>query len=90
MRGKAPVRQISTTRRLLSEHWQQEGIPGANLPFSLENKYKLTLLMTVYFASGLNAPFIILVITFKRMYAPQVNLGSQVLTQVICFDSAEE
>ncbi|XP_058460636.1 cytochrome c oxidase subunit 7C, mitochondrial-like [Malaya genurostris] len=36
------------------------GIPGENLPFSLNNRYKLTALFIVFFGSGLGAPFFVL------------------------------
>ncbi|CAG5133396.1 unnamed protein product [Candidula unifasciata] len=90
IRSRLPVRRFSTTRRLMSQHWQQEGVPGSNLPFSIKNKYWLTFLTTVYFASALNAPFILLAITLKRIYTPQVELGTQVLSTKFCVDEAEE
>nr|7O37_l Chain l, Cytochrome c oxidase subunit 7C, mitochondrial [Mus musculus]7O3C_l Chain l, Cytochrome c oxidase subunit 7C, mitochondrial [Mus musculus]7O3E_l Chain l, Cytochrome c oxidase subunit 7C, mitochondrial [Mus musculus] len=36
----------------------EEG-PGKNLPFSVENKWRLLAMMTVYFGSGFAAPFFI-------------------------------
>ncbi|XP_032269616.1 cytochrome c oxidase subunit 7C, mitochondrial-like [Phoca vitulina] len=32
---------------------------GKNLPFSVENKWRLLLMMTLYFGSGFAAPFFI-------------------------------
>ncbi|XP_055629223.1 cytochrome c oxidase subunit 7C, mitochondrial-like [Toxorhynchites rutilus septentrionalis] len=36
------------------------GIPGENLPFSLENRYKLTAMFIAFFGSGLGLPFFVL------------------------------
>ncbi|CAH1401589.1 unnamed protein product [Nezara viridula] len=36
------------------------GTPGENLPFSLDNRFKLTALFVIFFGSGLAAPFIVL------------------------------
>ncbi|KAF5288494.1 hypothetical protein FQA39_LY15423 [Lamprigera yunnana] len=35
------------------------GVPGENLPFDLGNKYKLTLLFSLFVASGFGIPFLI-------------------------------
>ncbi|EDW08701.1 hypothetical protein AWZ03_001824 [Drosophila navojoa] len=35
------------------------GIPGENLPFSLQNKYRITALFTVGCVLGFGAPFLI-------------------------------
>jgi cytochrome c oxidase subunit 7c len=40
-------------------HIEQKGIPGSNLPFDIRNRYKLTAVFVIYFASGLAAPFIL-------------------------------
>ncbi|XP_041498464.1 cytochrome c oxidase subunit 7C, mitochondrial-like [Microtus oregoni] len=40
-------------------HSHQEEGPGKNLPFSVENKWLLLAMMTVYFGSGFAAPFFI-------------------------------
>ncbi|XP_035299279.1 cytochrome c oxidase subunit 7C, mitochondrial-like [Cricetulus griseus] len=42
---------------VLRSHYE-EG-PGKNLPFSVENKWRLLAMMTVYFGSGFAAPFFI-------------------------------
>ncbi|XP_039452290.1 zinc finger protein 69 homolog [Culex pipiens pallens] len=36
------------------------GIPGENLPFSLNNRYKLTAIFVAFFGSGLGLPFFVL------------------------------
>ncbi|XP_076309890.1 cytochrome c oxidase subunit 7C, mitochondrial-like [Tachypleus tridentatus] len=36
------------------------GVPGENLPFSIENRYKLTALFVLFFGSGFGAPFLLL------------------------------
>ncbi|XP_067653569.1 cytochrome c oxidase subunit 7C, mitochondrial-like [Haliotis asinina] len=52
-------RNISTTVVRRSQAWQQEGVPGANLPFSIKNRYKLTLYFVLFFGSAFNLPFIL-------------------------------
>ncbi|KAM9642741.1 cytochrome c oxidase subunit 7C, mitochondrial-like [Trichechus inunguis] len=47
----------STTSVVHRSHYK-EG-PGKNLPFPMENKWKLLIMMTVYFGSGFAAPFFI-------------------------------
>nr|KAI8729605.1 cytochrome c oxidase subunit 7C; mitochondrial-like isoform X4 [Biomphalaria glabrata] len=43
------VRQFKTSTVSRSQGWQQEGIPGSNLPFDIRNKTKLTIyFITVY------------------------------------------
>nr|XP_045059089.1 cytochrome c oxidase subunit 7C, mitochondrial-like [Desmodus rotundus] len=46
-----------TTSAVCRSH-SEEG-PGKNLPFSVENKWQLLLMMTSYFGSGFAAPFFI-------------------------------
>uniref|UniRef100_A0A8C5P791 Cytochrome c oxidase subunit 7C, mitochondrial n=1 Tax=Leptobrachium leishanense TaxID=445787 RepID=A0A8C5P791_9ANUR len=55
MFGQA-VRRIATSAVRRSHY--AEG-PGQNLPFSVENKWRLLALMTVFFGSGFTAPFLI-------------------------------
>ncbi|XP_040197715.1 cytochrome c oxidase subunit 7C, mitochondrial [Rana temporaria] len=50
------VRRFATSAIRRSHY--EEG-PGKNLPFSVENKWKLLALMTVFFGSGFTAPFLI-------------------------------
>jgi len=35
------------------------GVPGDNLPFQIKNRYRLTVLFTAFFGSGLALPFIL-------------------------------
>ncbi|XP_043827892.1 cytochrome c oxidase subunit 7C, mitochondrial-like [Dromiciops gliroides] len=51
------LRRFSTS--LVCRSHYEEG-PGKNLPFSVENKWWLLVMLTVYFASGFAAPFCIL------------------------------
>ncbi|XP_049477539.1 cytochrome c oxidase subunit 7C, mitochondrial-like [Panthera uncia] len=44
-----------TTSVVHRSHYE-EG-PGKNLPFSVENKLQLLIMMTMYFGSGFAAPF---------------------------------
>ena len=46
-----------TTSVVRRSHYE-EG-PGKNLPFSVENKWRLLVMMTLYFGSGFAAPFFI-------------------------------
>ncbi|XP_075036624.1 cytochrome c oxidase subunit 7C, mitochondrial [Mixophyes fleayi] len=50
------VRRIATS--VVRRGHYEEG-PGKNLPFSIENKWKLLALMTAFFGSGFTFPFII-------------------------------
>ncbi|KAK7469647.1 hypothetical protein BaRGS_00036317, partial [Batillaria attramentaria] len=52
-------RAFSTTPRALSQGWQQYGVVGSNLPFSIKNRYKVTLIFILFFGSGFNLPFIV-------------------------------
>ncbi|KAM8959197.1 cytochrome c oxidase subunit 7C, mitochondrial-like [Lycaon pictus] len=49
--------RMFTTSVVCRSHYE-EG-PGKNLPFSVENKWRLLLMMTLYFGSGFAAPFFI-------------------------------
>ncbi|KAM5193281.1 cytochrome c oxidase subunit 7C, mitochondrial [Mantella aurantiaca] len=55
MLGQA-VRRFTTS--VVRRSHYGEG-PGQNLPFSVENKWKLLALMAVFFGSGFSAPFLI-------------------------------
>jgi cytochrome c oxidase subunit 7c len=55
LRSAAPMR--AAARR--GVHIEQEGIPGANLPFDINNRHKLLAVFILYFGSGLTAPFIL-------------------------------
>uniref|UniRef100_A0A8I6AJT6 Cytochrome c oxidase subunit 7C, mitochondrial n=1 Tax=Rattus norvegicus TaxID=10116 RepID=A0A8I6AJT6_RAT len=48
------IRRFASSVVLRSHH--EEGL-GKNLPFSVENTWRLLALMTVYFGSGFAAPF---------------------------------
>ncbi|XP_043820396.1 cytochrome c oxidase subunit 7C, mitochondrial-like [Dromiciops gliroides] len=51
------LRRFSTS--LVPRSHYEEGL-GKNLPFSIENKWRLLVMVTVYFGSGFAAPFYIL------------------------------
>ncbi|XP_076180181.1 cytochrome c oxidase subunit 7C [Ptiloglossa arizonensis] len=53
-----PIRNFVTSAVRRSEY--PEGFPGANLPFSLDNRYKVTLIFTLFFGSGSAIPYLIL------------------------------
>merc|ERR1712190_704672 len=57
--SKTVARRFSTTVARRSQEWQQYGVPGSNLPFDINNRYKLCALFTLFFGSGLAAPFLI-------------------------------
>uniref|UniRef100_A0A671DNL5 Cytochrome c oxidase subunit 7C, mitochondrial n=2 Tax=Rhinolophus ferrumequinum TaxID=59479 RepID=A0A671DNL5_RHIFE len=46
-----------TTSVVRRSHYEES--PGKNLPFSVENKWQLLVMMTLYFGSGFAAPFFI-------------------------------
>ncbi|XP_034859777.1 cytochrome c oxidase subunit 7C, mitochondrial-like [Mirounga angustirostris] len=46
------------TRSVVRRSHYEEG-PGKNLPFSVDNNWRLLLMMTLYFGSGFAAPFFI-------------------------------
>ncbi|XP_048707091.1 cytochrome c oxidase subunit 7C, mitochondrial [Lepidochelys kempii] len=52
----ASVRRFATSAIRRSHY--EEG-PGKNIPFSVENKWRLLGLMVVFFGSGFAAPFVI-------------------------------
>ncbi|KAG4067434.1 hypothetical protein HA402_009671 [Bradysia odoriphaga] len=35
------------------------GVPGENLPFQIQNRYRLTAMFILFFGSGIAAPFLI-------------------------------
>ncbi|KAL3887213.1 hypothetical protein ACJMK2_027162 [Sinanodonta woodiana] len=37
----------------------QHGIPGANLPIDISNRYKLTAIFTIFMCSSFSLPFIV-------------------------------
>ncbi|CAK9818196.1 Cytochrome c oxidase subunit 7C, mitochondrial [Anthophora plagiata] len=53
------TRSFKTTIPKKSDHGP-EGFPGANIPFSISNRYVLTLTFICYVGSGLSIPFLIL------------------------------
>ncbi|GFO31873.1 cytochrome c oxidase subunit 7c, mitochondrial [Plakobranchus ocellatus] len=57
--SRALVRRFTTSAVRRSQEWQQQGVPGSNLPFDIHNKYKLTAMFVLFFGSGLTAPFLI-------------------------------
>ncbi|RNA35556.1 cytochrome c oxidase subunit mitochondrial, partial [Brachionus plicatilis] len=40
-------------------HVEQEANPGSNIPFNIQNRYKLAALMIFYFGSAFAAPFLV-------------------------------
>uniref|UniRef100_A0A4D5R9H4 Cytochrome c oxidase subunit 7C, mitochondrial n=1 Tax=Scolopendra viridis TaxID=118503 RepID=A0A4D5R9H4_SCOVI len=50
----------SAIRRAGHGHHDDGGIPGNNLPFSITNRYKLTLYFAMFFGSGFAVPFLVL------------------------------
>ncbi|CAD7677373.1 unnamed protein product [Nyctereutes procyonoides] len=49
--------QRLTTSVVRRNHYEES--PGKNLPFSVGNKWRLLLMMTLYFGPGFAAPFFI-------------------------------
>ncbi|XP_023014813.1 cytochrome c oxidase subunit VIIc [Leptinotarsa decemlineata] len=50
---------LRNTVRFSHDHHGGGGIPGSNLPFSINNRYKLTAMMVFFFGSAFGAPFLI-------------------------------
>ncbi|XP_059825343.1 cytochrome c oxidase subunit 7C, mitochondrial [Hypanus sabinus] len=57
------VRRFSTS--LVRGSHYAEG-PGKNLPFSVENKWRLLAMMSVFFGSGFAAPFLLVWHQFRK------------------------
>ncbi|XP_033365125.1 cytochrome c oxidase subunit 7C, mitochondrial [Bombus vosnesenskii] len=53
------TRSFKTTAVNKSDHGP-EGFPGANLPFSINNRYKLCAVFMAFFGSGFSVPFVVL------------------------------
>ena len=53
------VRTFVTSAVRRSGH-EPDGFPGANLPFSVQNRFRLTALFVVFFGSGMAVPFLTL------------------------------
>ncbi|XP_044591703.1 cytochrome c oxidase subunit 7C, mitochondrial-like [Cotesia glomerata] len=53
------IRNFTTSAIRRSGHGDPGGYPGANLPFSIHNRFKLTAYFIIFFGSGLALPFII-------------------------------
>uniref|UniRef100_A0A646QIH8 Cytochrome c oxidase subunit 7C, mitochondrial n=1 Tax=Hemiscolopendra marginata TaxID=943146 RepID=A0A646QIH8_9MYRI len=61
-RAVQSVRGFMSTaiRRSGHGHHDEGGIPGNNLPFGIQNRYKLTLYFALFFGSGFAIPFLLL------------------------------
>ncbi|CAF3514821.1 unnamed protein product [Rotaria socialis] len=52
-------RQFSLSQRMrLKDNWDQECLPGANVPFSIQSKWGLATTLVVYVASAVAVPFL--------------------------------
>uniref|UniRef100_A0A0K8TPI3 Cytochrome c oxidase subunit 7C, mitochondrial n=1 Tax=Tabanus bromius TaxID=304241 RepID=A0A0K8TPI3_TABBR len=60
MLGQTSLLARNVMRNFVRASHGHGGVVGENLPFSLENRYRLTALFIVFFGSGLGAPFLIL------------------------------
>lgn len=60
MLGRTGILARQGLTSLVRNSHSHGGIAGENLPFSLQNRYKLTALFIVFFGSGLAAPFLVL------------------------------
>uniref|UniRef100_A0A8D2CXB4 Cytochrome c oxidase subunit 7C, mitochondrial n=1 Tax=Sciurus vulgaris TaxID=55149 RepID=A0A8D2CXB4_SCIVU len=52
------IRRFTTSTSVVRWSHYEEG-SGKNLPFSVENKWRLLVMMTLFFGSGFAAPFFI-------------------------------
>ncbi|XP_037919895.1 cytochrome c oxidase subunit 7C, mitochondrial-like [Hermetia illucens] len=60
MLGRTALLARQTARQMVRYSHGHGGVPGENLPFSIQNRYKLTAMFIVFFGSGLGAPFLVL------------------------------
>ncbi|KAL5020333.1 hypothetical protein ScPMuIL_003225 [Solemya velum] len=54
------IRRSFSASAGLKSSFQQHGIPGSNVPFSIKNRIRLAIYTSIYFSSGLSYPFIVL------------------------------
>ncbi|XP_014474953.1 PREDICTED: cytochrome c oxidase subunit 7C, mitochondrial [Dinoponera quadriceps] len=67
--GRQALRRFTTSAIRRSEHHDPyDGVPGYNLPFSVQNRHKLLLLFMVYISSGFSIPFFIARHQLKKHY----------------------
>ncbi|CAL1532022.1 unnamed protein product [Lymnaea stagnalis] len=77
-------RSFSTSAVRKTQNWQQEGIPGSNLPFDINNKIKLTLNFIIFFSTGLTAPFLLMRRHLLSLYTPEtVPIKSRIRTKPV-------
>ncbi|KAH9518356.1 hypothetical protein Btru_016512 [Bulinus truncatus] len=77
-------KSITTSRVKLSQPWQQEGIPGSNVPFSASKKKPFTIGYLLFFGVGIIAPFILLRRHLLILNTPPPVIEPQQLTTIIC------
>ncbi|KAF2900553.1 hypothetical protein ILUMI_05624 [Ignelater luminosus] len=65
MLSRSTLLARNAVRQFVRNH--HGGTPGENLPFEVGNRYKLTLLFSLFFGSGLGAPFLIVRHQLKKM-----------------------
>lgn len=53
------IRKVHVSIFQVISHVKNEEDPGKNLPFSVENKWRVLTMKTSYFGSGFAAPFFI-------------------------------
>ncbi|GFR97735.1 cytochrome c oxidase subunit 7C, mitochondrial [Elysia marginata] len=89
MQGAAR-RALSTSHKLMSQEWQQYGVAGSNLPFSIKCRYKLTAMFALFFGSGLSAPFLIARRHLILVNTKEPPVPPQQLTTIVCFEEKEQ
>ncbi|XP_033230613.1 cytochrome c oxidase subunit 7C, mitochondrial-like [Belonocnema kinseyi] len=57
--SRQAVRNFTTTA-IRRSHAPGDGVPGENLPFSIKNRYAVTLKFMIFFGSGFAIPFAVL------------------------------
>ncbi|KAK0044934.1 cytochrome c oxidase subunit 7C mitochondrial [Biomphalaria pfeifferi] len=77
-------RSLATTPKMFSQHWQQEGIPGSNMPFSSSNKTVFTIVYIALFGAGMAAPFVLLRRHLLILSTPSTVVKNQELTKIVC------
>ncbi|CAG9764716.1 unnamed protein product [Ceutorhynchus assimilis] len=60
MIGRTSLFARNAFTKLVRNSHAHGGVPGENLPFGIENRFKLTAYFILFFGSGFGAPFLVL------------------------------
>ncbi|CAH1117340.1 unnamed protein product [Phaedon cochleariae] len=59
MIGKSSLLVRNVLRNVVRNSHDHGGVPGANLPFQIKNRFRLTAVMILFLGSAFGAPFLI-------------------------------